>query len=68
MRARVSTMKRSSAGLGCDHDPLVAYAAAPLSAEPDELPADMAEAIAALHLLGDEDLWRAARQSLAPEK
>ena len=28
----------------------------------------MAEAIAALHLLGDEDLWRAARQTLAPEK
>ena len=36
--------------------------------EPDELPADMAEAIAALHLLGDEELWRAARQRLAPEK
>jgi predicted transcriptional regulator len=36
--------------------------------EPDELPVDMAEAIAALHLLGDEDLWRAAKQSLAPEK
>lgn len=43
-------------------------AAATLSDEPDELPADMAEAIAALHLLGDEDLWRAARQSLATEK
>jgi hypothetical protein len=28
----------------------------------------MAEAIAALHLLGDEELWRAARQRLAPEK
>ena len=36
--------------------------------EPDELPADMQEAIAALHLLGDDDLWRAARQCLAPEK
>jgi plasmid stability protein len=36
--------------------------------EPDEMPADMAEAIAALHLLDDEDLWRAAKQSLAPEK
>ncbi|WP_437992299.1 hypothetical protein [Sorangium sp. So ce145] len=36
--------------------------------EPDELPADMADAIAALHLLGDEELWRAARQGLAPEK
>ncbi len=35
--------------------------------EPSELPADMAEAISALHLLGDEDLWRAARHSLAPE-
>jgi plasmid stability protein len=43
-------------------------AAATLADEPDELPADMAEAIAALHLLGDEELWRAARQSLAPEK
>jgi len=29
---------------------------------------DMAEAIAALNLLGDEDLWRAAKQNLAPEK
>jgi plasmid stability protein len=35
--------------------------------EPDELPADMAEAIAALHLLTD-DLWRAARQTLDAEK
>ena len=35
---------------------------------PDELPADMAEAISALHLLDDEELWRAARQSLAAEK
>jgi plasmid stability protein len=36
--------------------------------EPDELPADMAEAIAALHLLDDEALWRAAGTRLAPEK
>ena len=36
--------------------------------EPDELPADMAEAIAALHLLFDEDLWRAAGQRLAADK
>jgi len=36
--------------------------------EPGELPADMAEAIAALHLLEDADLWRAARQSLAAER
>jgi hypothetical protein len=43
-------------------------AVATLPDEPDELPADMAEAISALHLLGDEDLWRAANQSLAPEK
>src|SRR3954467_13997247 len=43
-------------------------AVATLPDEPDELPADMAEAIAALHLLDDEDLWRAARQRLAPEK
>ncbi|MFT3764572.1 MAG: hypothetical protein QM820_03505 [Minicystis sp.] len=41
---------------------------ATLPDEPDELPADMAEAISALHLLDDEELWRAARQSLAPEK
>ena len=43
-------------------------AVATLPDEPDELPADMAEAIAALYLLGDEDPWRAARQSLAPER
>jgi hypothetical protein len=43
-------------------------AVATLPDEPDELPTDMAEAIAALHLLGDEDLWRAAKQSLASEK
>lgn len=43
-------------------------AVATLPDEPDELPADMAEAIAALHLLGDDELWRAARQRLAPEK
>ncbi len=36
--------------------------------EPDELPADMAEAIAALHLLADDDLWRAARQTLDAER
>jgi plasmid stability protein len=36
--------------------------------EPDELPADMAEAIGALHLLSDEDLWRAARTRLDPGK
>jgi hypothetical protein len=46
----------------------LADAVATLSDEPDELPIDMAEAIAALHLLGDEDLWRAAGQSLAREK
>lgn len=28
----------------------------------------MAEAIAALHLLGDDELWRAARQRLTLEK
>ena len=43
-------------------------AVATLPDEPDELPTDMAEAIAALHLLDDEELWRAARQRLAPEK
>lgn len=47
---------------------LVDAVATSLPDEPDELPVDVAEAIAALHLLGDEDLWRAARQSLAPEK
>lgn len=36
--------------------------------ESGELPADMAEAISALHLLEDADLWRAARQSLAAER
>lgn len=39
-----------------------------LPEESDELPADIADAIAALHLLRDEDLWRAARHSLASEK
>ncbi|XXT15588.1 hypothetical protein WME94_35615 [Sorangium sp. So ce429] len=43
-------------------------AVATLSDEPDELPVDMAEAIAALHLLEDGDLWRAAEQRLAEEK
>ncbi|NUQ77798.1 MAG: hypothetical protein HUU21_30040 [Polyangiaceae bacterium] len=43
-------------------------AIATLPDEPDELPADMAEAIAALHLLEDGDLWRAARHCLAAEK
>ena len=47
---------------------LVDAVATSLPEEPDELPADLAEAIAALHLLGDEDLWRAARTSFAPEK
>jgi len=46
----------------------LADAVATLPDEPDELPTDMAEAIAALHLLGDEDLWRAAKQILAPKK
>lgn len=36
--------------------------------EPSELPVDMAEAVSALHLLEDADLWRAARQSLAAER
>lgn len=39
-----------------------------MAAQPVTLPADMAETIAALHLLGDEDLWRAATQRLASEK
>lgn len=39
-----------------------------LPEEPVELPADMAESVAALHLLGDDDLWRAARQRLDAEK
>jgi hypothetical protein len=43
-------------------------AVATLPEESDELPADMAEALAALHLLDDEDLWRAARHRLAAEK
>lgn len=47
---------------------LVEAVATSLPEEPDELPADMAEAIAALHLLDDEALWRAARTCLAPEK
>ena len=46
----------------------LADAVATLPDEPDELAADMAEAIEALHLLGDEDLWRAGKQRLAPEK
>jgi hypothetical protein len=36
--------------------------------EPDDLPADLADAIAALHLREDEALWRAARVCLNPEK
>jgi hypothetical protein len=36
--------------------------------EPDELPADMAESIGALHLLSDDELWRAAKQNLHEEK
>lgn len=36
--------------------------------EPGALPDDMAEAIAALHLLDDEALWRAARTRLSAEK
>lgn len=43
-------------------------AVATLPDEPDELPADMAEAIVALHLLEDGDLWRAAEQRLAGDK
>ncbi|MBK8257846.1 MAG: hypothetical protein IPK82_34910 [Polyangiaceae bacterium] len=43
-------------------------AVATLPDEPDALPSDMAEAIASLHLLADEDLWRAAGQRLAPNK
>lgn len=39
-----------------------------LFSEPDELPADMAEAIDALSMLDDEDLWRAARHALGPDK
>jgi plasmid stability protein len=39
-----------------------------LPEEPDELPTDMADAIAALHLLTDEDLWRAGGTRLDPEK
>ena len=39
-----------------------------LPEEPGGLPADLVEAISALHLLDDEALWRAARTYLAPEK
>jgi len=47
---------------------LVEAVSTSLPEEPDELPTDMAEAIAALHLLDDEELWRAAKTCLAPEK
>lgn len=47
---------------------LIAAVRTALPVEPDELPADMAEAIGSLHLLDDEALWRAARTCLAPEK
>lgn len=43
-------------------------AAANLPEEADELPADMAEAVSALPVMTDEELWRAARHKLAPEK
>ena len=33
----------------------------------DELPADLAAAVASLDLFTDEELWRAARSRLAPE-
>lgn len=36
--------------------------------EPEALPTDMAEAVSALHLLDDADLWRAARQRLDVER
>lgn len=36
--------------------------------EPETPPSDMAEAISALHLLEDADLWHVARQSLSPER
>lgn len=36
--------------------------------EPSELPSELAEATSSLHLLDDSDLWRAARQSLSPER
>lgn len=39
-----------------------------LPGEPNDLPADIAEAIAELYLLDDEALWRADRTFLAPEK
>jgi len=39
-----------------------------LPEEPGGLPPDMSDAIAALHLLDDEELWRAARTSVAPER
>ncbi|MEZ4295963.1 MAG: Arc family DNA-binding protein [Polyangiaceae bacterium] len=39
-----------------------------LPSEPDALPTDMEEAISALHLLGDEDLWRAAGARVEPTK
>src|SRR5690349_18275078 len=47
---------------------LVEAVATSLPDEADALPGDMAEAVAALHLLSDDDLWRAARHSLAPAK
>ena len=34
----------------------------------DQLPADLEEALSPLSVLGDEELWRAARSRLAPEE
>ena len=34
----------------------------------EALPSDLAEAVAALHLLGDAELWRAARQRFATDR
>jgi hypothetical protein len=47
---------------------LVEAVAMLLPEEPDELPADMAEAVATLHLLDGEAPWRAARTSRAPRR
>ena len=46
----------------------LAEAVAALPDEADELPRDLADSIAALQLLDDAELWRAARQSLSAEK
>src|ERR671936_73237 len=68
VRAEVDATRTLRLAVPCDLPPGPVDVIVQLpSADEDQLPPDLAAAVASLELLTDEELWRAARSRLADE-